>query len=74
MVFVMALALSIGAGFFFLETEFAPDAEASSGEMTDQGLCLSMHQPHASLLVAGLKVHEGRTWYSAHRGRWRQTN
>ncbi|XP_063984542.1 activating signal cointegrator 1 [Diachasmimorpha longicaudata] len=38
-------------------------------EMVDEGLCLSMHQPWASLLVAGIKKHEGRTWYSSHRGR-----
>ncbi|KAK8732045.1 hypothetical protein OTU49_007156 [Cherax quadricarinatus] len=38
-------------------------------EMTDEGMCLSMHQPWASLLVAGVKRHEGRTWYSPHRGR-----
>ncbi|XP_043677103.1 activating signal cointegrator 1 [Vespula pensylvanica] len=38
-------------------------------ELTDQGLCLSMHQPYASLLVTGIKLHEGRTWYSSHRGR-----
>lgn len=38
-------------------------------EMRDEGMCLSMHQPWASLLVAGIKIHEGRTWYSAHRGR-----
>ncbi|KAK4289239.1 hypothetical protein Pmani_037782 [Petrolisthes manimaculis] len=38
-------------------------------EMTDEGVCLSMHQPWASLLVAGIKIHEGRSWYSAHRGR-----
>ncbi|XP_011639868.1 activating signal cointegrator 1 [Pogonomyrmex barbatus] len=38
-------------------------------EMFDQGLCLSMHQPYASLLVAGIKIHEGRNWYSSHRGR-----
>ncbi|XP_064390454.1 activating signal cointegrator 1-like [Halichondria panicea] len=38
-------------------------------EMTDEGKCLSMHQPWASLLVAGIKTCEGRSWYSAHRGR-----
>ncbi|KAM9311797.1 activating signal cointegrator 1 [Gastrophryne carolinensis] len=38
-------------------------------EISDQGMCLSMHQPWASLLVAGIKRVEGRTWYSAHRGR-----
>ncbi|XP_040198870.1 activating signal cointegrator 1 [Rana temporaria] len=37
--------------------------------ISDQGMCLSMHQPWASLLVAGIKRVEGRTWYSAHRGR-----
>ncbi|XP_062618725.1 activating signal cointegrator 1-like [Saccostrea cucullata] len=38
-------------------------------EMSDEGVCLSMHQPWASLLVKGIKCHEGRTWYTAHRGR-----
>ncbi|XP_025078009.1 activating signal cointegrator 1-like isoform X2 [Pomacea canaliculata] len=38
-------------------------------EMSDEGMCLSMHQPWASLLVAGIKMHEGRSWYTAHRGR-----
>ncbi|CAH1254531.1 TRIP4 [Branchiostoma lanceolatum] len=38
-------------------------------EMRDDGMCLSMHQPWASLLVLGIKKHEGRTWYSPHRGR-----
>ncbi|RUS85253.1 hypothetical protein EGW08_007014 [Elysia chlorotica] len=37
--------------------------------MSDEGMCMSMHQPWASLLVHGIKRHEGRTWYSAHRGR-----
>jgi len=37
--------------------------------MVDEGVCLSMHQPYASLLIAGIKIHEGRTWYSSHRGR-----
>ncbi|CAG0898176.1 unnamed protein product [Darwinula stevensoni] len=38
-------------------------------EMSDGGFCLSMHQPWASLLVAGIKKHEGRSWYTPHRGR-----
>ncbi|KZC11752.1 Activating signal cointegrator 1, partial [Dufourea novaeangliae] len=38
-------------------------------EMSDAGVCLSMHQPYASLLVAGIKMHEGRVWYTSHRGR-----
>jgi len=37
--------------------------------LRDDGVCLSMHQPWASFLVKGIKKHEGRTWYSAHRGR-----
>ena len=31
--------------------------------------CLSMHQPWASLLVAGIKRVEGRPWPTDHRGR-----
>lgn len=38
-------------------------------EISDLRCCMSMHQPWASLLVAGIKRHEGRSWYSAHRGR-----
>ncbi|KAK7867037.1 hypothetical protein R5R35_005679 [Gryllus longicercus] len=38
-------------------------------EMSDEGFCLSMHQPWASLLVNGIKLHEGRVWYHSHRGR-----
>ncbi|XP_071439757.1 activating signal cointegrator 1 [Hetaerina americana] len=38
-------------------------------EMYDQGLCLSLHQPWASLLVYGIMKDEGRTWYTSHRGR-----
>jgi len=38
-------------------------------EMKDDGMCMSMHQPWASLLVNGIKQHEGRTWYTPFRGR-----
>ncbi|NXI39168.1 TRIP4 protein, partial [Galbula dea] len=38
-------------------------------EISDEGWCLSMHQPWASLLVRGIKRVEGRTWYTSHRGR-----
>lgn len=31
---------------------------------------MSMHQPLAGFLVRGIKIHEGRTWYTAHRGRF----
>lgn len=37
--------------------------------LRDEGMCLTMHQPWASLLVAGIKKLEGRSWYSSHRGR-----
>lgn len=35
----------------------------------DEGMCLSMHQPWASLLVHGIKTHEGREWSTNYRGR-----
>ncbi|EDQ91729.1 uncharacterized protein MONBRDRAFT_35853 [Monosiga brevicollis MX1] len=38
-------------------------------EMADGGFCMSMHQPWASLLVYGIKMHEGRVWTGPHRGR-----
>ncbi|XP_049667953.1 activating signal cointegrator 1 isoform X2 [Accipiter gentilis] len=38
-------------------------------EISDDGWCLSMHQPWASLLIRGIKRVEGRTWYTSHRGR-----
>ncbi|NXS87770.1 TRIP4 protein, partial [Erpornis zantholeuca] len=38
-------------------------------EISDDGWCLSLHQPWASLLVRGIKRVEGRTWYTSHRGR-----
>ncbi|XP_050431923.1 activating signal cointegrator 1 isoform X2 [Adelges cooleyi] len=37
--------------------------------MTDSGMCMSMHQPYASLLLLNIKCHEGRSWYTSHRGR-----
>ena len=43
--------------------------DAQLQEMRDDGWCLSMHQPWASYLICGIKIHEGRNWYSPHRGR-----
>ncbi|XP_003378294.1 activating signal cointegrator 1 [Trichinella spiralis] len=37
-------------------------------EIHDSGICLSVHQPFASLLIRGIKRFEGRSWYSTHRG------
>lgn len=42
--------------------------DEGSRQLADEGYCLSVHQPWASFLVRGIKLHEGRTWYSAHRG------
>lgn len=43
--------------------------DAAIGTMSDTGQCMSMHQPLAGFLVRGIKIHEGRTWYTPHRGR-----
>jgi len=37
-------------------------------EQDDIGMCLSMHQPWASLLVHGFKRFEGREWTNKYRG------
>lgn len=38
-------------------------------EMSDDGFALSVQQPYAGLLVAGIKKHEGRAWFTTYRGR-----
>lgn len=40
----------------------------TSSRQVDKGLCLSMHQPWASLVVHGIKQFEGRGWSTDHRG------
>ena len=61
-----------------LRTTFSSDEFRSGFLLQDLGLCgfsdvpgwcLSMHQPYASLLIAGIKKHEGRNWFHSHRGR-----
>jgi hypothetical protein len=47
----------------------AAAAPARRPVIVDSGMCLSMHQPYASLLVANIKKHEGRNWPTDHRGR-----
>ena len=55
----------------------APPEAGAEEEEDDEGdddaggpaYCLSMHQPWASLLVAGIKRVEGRGWPTRHRGR-----
>jgi alkylated DNA repair dioxygenase AlkB len=39
-----------------------------ASEASDSGQALSMHQPWASLLLAGIKRVEGRSWPTEHRG------
>lgn len=51
----------------FVESTRVQDKDAI--EMIDMRRCISMHQPYASLLVYGVKKHEGRNWYTSHRGR-----
>jgi hypothetical protein len=41
--------------------------DSTNVDSMDSGMCLSMHQPWASLLVAGIKTVEGREWPTAHR-------
>ncbi|KAL0486775.1 hypothetical protein AKO1_012119 [Acrasis kona] len=43
--------------------------EPISTNEEDKCLVMSMHQPYASLLVHGIKRHEGRTWTHGHTGR-----
>lgn len=43
--------------------------ESSMGSRAaPRNICLTMHQPWASLLVAGVKRVEGRSWPTEHRG------
>jgi hypothetical protein len=43
--------------------------EPISTKKDDKCMVMSMHQPWASLLIHGIKRHEGRYWNSNHRGR-----
>jgi hypothetical protein len=43
--------------------------DAELQEMVDAGNCLSVQQPYATLIVDGIKMFEGRTWYTPIRGR-----
>jgi hypothetical protein len=55
----------------FVEDKDVPDIiyENPSKDETDSGKCLSMHQPWASMLIQGMKRHEGRFWETEYRGR-----
>jgi len=50
-------------------THCGVDASLLYDDASDSGVCLSMWQPWASLLVLGIKRFEGRGWYTSHRGR-----
>uniref|UniRef100_A0A1B6H116 ASCH domain-containing protein n=1 Tax=Cuerna arida TaxID=1464854 RepID=A0A1B6H116_9HEMI len=56
-------------GMFHETDTFTKIQDKEYLEMVDDGLCMSLHQPWASLLVCGIKEHEGRNWYASHRGR-----
>lgn len=58
-----------GVDLLFHARARAHSAQCRCSAINNQGKCMSMHQPWASLLVYGIKMHEGRTWYSPHRGR-----
>ncbi|KAG5485736.1 hypothetical protein LSCM1_07147 [Leishmania martiniquensis] len=66
-----ASAASSSQPLMKLSSETVPSRFAVTTLMrnTDDGICLSMHQPWASLLVAGIKRHEGRVWGTTYRGR-----
>lgn len=40
-----------------------------ANDALDHGMCLTMHQPWASLLVHGFKRAEGRSWSTEYQGR-----
>ena len=48
------------------DEQYSDVAEAQAAE---SGTCLSLHQPWASLCVAGIKRYEGRGWRTSYRGR-----
>jgi len=49
--------------------QLLPVEQSPYADPDDKGCTLSMHQPWASLLVAGFKRAEGRAWKHEHRGR-----
>lgn len=51
------------------EEDLEPEDPSPWTHAQDDGVCISMHQPWASLLVYGFKRVEGRTWSTPYRGR-----
>eukprot|EP00388_Colpodella_angusta_P016267 GDKJ01040300.1.p1 GENE.GDKJ01040300.1~~GDKJ01040300.1.p1 ORF type:complete len:757 (-),score=167.89 GDKJ01040300.1:55-2325(-) len=45
------------------------DADHMAGDGGDKGVTITMHQPWAGLLIAGIKTLEGRVWQTTHTGR-----
>lgn len=43
--------------------------ESPWNDASDHGICLSLHQPWASLIIYGFKKAEGRNWNTEYRGR-----
>ena len=60
-----------GGGGGVSEPVSAVPLQSGGGRARADGreMCLSLHQPYASLLVAGIKRVEGRGWPTDHRGR-----
>lgn len=56
-----------GGGAGAASSAAAPTGASSAAQ--DTGMCLTMHQPWASLLVYGIKRVEGRGWPTRYRGR-----
>jgi hypothetical protein len=66
--FMSAGALAVSQAL--LSSRISPNyAKYGYGDAGDLGICLSMHQPWASLLVHGIKRFEGRGWSTGFRGR-----
>mgnify|MGYP001154677949 CR=1 FL=1 len=60
---------SAGAPANFLARMMLDGRAEAFTDASDNGTCLSMHQPWASLLVHGLKRFEGRPWFTPFKGR-----
>eukprot|EP00300_Choanocystis_sp_HF-7_P033845 c46279_g1_i1.p1 GENE.c46279_g1_i1~~c46279_g1_i1.p1 ORF type:complete len:520 (+),score=103.55 c46279_g1_i1:29-1561(+) len=62
-------AVDVGSEVWEDSADRNVEQEIASGNARDRGMCLSMHQPWASLFVHGIKRVEGRTWSHEFRGR-----
>eukprot|EP00658_Telonema_sp_P-2_P028761 TRINITY_DN21989_c0_g2_i3.p1 TRINITY_DN21989_c0_g2~~TRINITY_DN21989_c0_g2_i3.p1 ORF type:complete len:421 (-),score=95.38 TRINITY_DN21989_c0_g2_i3:171-1433(-) len=63
-----AAASQANRGLWATEHAALNNSEFVTQQAAQTSACLSMHQPWASLLVAGIKTVEGRSWPTTHRG------